>query len=179
MRNYFNIMLIWSLYSLWTFLQCWYCAISIKWAVAECEMPMSSEKPSPLVVVDGSRFLHFMQSYRSLPSGAAQECRTHPSDAQIKQSICKVALKGKFWPVILIIAFLLPSNFVLWLWQCLEMKGILMATTDVFIMRIMTFYASLKALAVKIQGFPESRSSQWRNPPCISIFLAVKKSLKT
>lgn len=54
-----------------------------------------------------------------------------------------------------------------------------MATTDIFILGIMRFYASLKALVVKIQGLLESLSSQLRNPLCISIFLVVKKSLIT
>lgn len=55
----------------------------------------------------------------------------------------------------------------------------LMATTDMVIRGVMRFYTSLKATAVKIQGFPESLSFQLRNPLCISIFLGVKKSLKT
>lgn len=161
------------------FLCCCYCIASTKRAAAGCEMPANGEQTSPSVVVDHWCFLCFIQSYRSLPSGAAHKCRTHPSDAQIKQKICKVALRGKFWPVILITAFLLPGNFVQWLWQCSEMRGILMATTDIFILGIMRFYASLKALVVKIQGLLESLSSQLRNPLCISIFLVVKKSLIT
>lgn len=44
---------------------------------------------------------------------------------------------------------------------------------------VMRFYAPFKAPAVKIQGFPESLSFHLRNPPYISIFLGVEKSLKT
>jgi len=75
-------------------------------------MPVNGEQASPLVAVDRWCSLRFIQRGRSLPSGAAHKCGTHPSDVQVKQKTHKAALRGKFWPTILIIAFLLPSSFV-------------------------------------------------------------------
>lgn len=59
------------------------------------------------------------------------------------------------------------------------MKVVPKATPDMVIRGVMRFYASLKAPAVKVQGFPEILSFQLRNPPCMSIFWGVKKNLKT
>lgn len=59
-----------------------------------------------------------------------------------------------------------------------EATGVLMVTADIFIMSAMRFYASLKALAVEVQGFSEHLSSQLGNLQCVAIFLVVK-SLQT
>lgn len=58
------------------------------------------------------------------------------------------------------------------------MKVMPMAIPDRVIRGVRSFYAPLKAPAVKIQGFPENLSFQLRNPPWISIFSSVEKSSK-
>lgn len=59
-----------------------------------------------------------------------------------------------------------------------ETTGVLMVTTDIFITSVMRLHASLKALAVEVQGFPESLSSHLGDLQYIAIFLVVK-SLQT
>lgn len=116
MRNYFIVEFLCCPCCLYVFLWCWRCPLAVKgqWQNVGCQW-MGSRHLAWLCW--SLMFAGFIQNCKFLPSGAAHECRTHPSTVQIRQQICKVALRCKLWPVILVIAFLLSSSFVWWLWQ--------------------------------------------------------------